>query len=60
MLQVMRLLLDAGALVNVRDKYGHTPLHRAAAQGHIHAVTLLLSTPRCSFDITDAQGNTPL
>jgi hypothetical protein len=35
--------LAAGARVNARDDYERTPLMRAAAFGHAHAVTLLLA-----------------
>ncbi|VDP05333.1 unnamed protein product [Heligmosomoides polygyrus] len=32
--EIAHLLLEAGADVNASDKYGATPLHRAASQGH--------------------------
>ena len=35
-------LLEAGALVHVRDALGHTPLYYAARQGHEELVDLLV------------------
>jgi 26S proteasome non-ATPase regulatory subunit 10 len=31
---IARLLVENGAELNLQDKYGATPLHRAASQGH--------------------------
>ena len=39
---LIRLLLSAGAKVNVKDKTGSTPLHRAASAGKPEAVRALL------------------
>ncbi|KAI8982868.1 L-asparaginase [Trametes punicea] len=36
------MLLEAGALVHVRDSLGHTPLYYAARQGHEELVELLV------------------
>ena len=38
------MLLEAGALVHVRDALGHTPLYYAARQGHEDVVDLLVKT----------------
>ncbi|RPD64541.1 asparaginase-domain-containing protein [Lentinus tigrinus ALCF2SS1-7] len=38
------MLLEAGALVHVRDSLGHTPLYYAARQGHEDLVDLLVKT----------------
>lgn len=40
--QVVRLLLDAGAKVDLQDKDGFTPLHWAAQNGHLEAFEELL------------------
>ncbi len=37
-----RLLLDAGADVNAKDRGGHTPLHRACSSGRVDVARLLL------------------
>lgn len=42
--RVANMLLEAGALVHVRDALGHTPLYYAARQGHEEIVDLLVKT----------------
>ena len=55
---MISLLLDAGAEIDARGEYGHTPIHEAVGQGHIEAVRLLLSRGAdCS--ITNDWGQTP-
>jgi ankyrin repeat protein len=39
---LLQLILDKKALVDVRDKRGRTALHFAASQGHVKCTTLLL------------------
>ena len=41
--QIAEILLENGSDVNVGDKYGSTPLHRAACKGLVKMVKLLLS-----------------
>ena len=41
-LEITRLLLEAGASPNVRDRSGYTPLHAAAQNGHIEIVRSLI------------------
>ncbi|KAI0374654.1 L-asparaginase [Pilatotrama ljubarskyi] len=41
-LKSAEMLLEAGALVHVRDSLGHTPLYYAARQGHEDLVDLLV------------------
>jgi hypothetical protein len=38
---VVKLLLDSGAAVNITDREGWTPLHCASAEGHINIIALL-------------------
>ena len=51
--------LDAGVDVNVKDKYGDTPLHEAARYGHEEIVELLIAK---GADVNAKQkyGETPL
>lgn len=58
--KIAELLISNGALVNIRDKYGHTPLHRAASLGHEKIVHLLLYQLNIEIDVQDNEGNTPL
>ncbi|KAJ1617100.1 hypothetical protein T492DRAFT_1102242 [Pavlovales sp. CCMP2436] len=54
--QICRLLLEAGAEVNARNRQSRTPLWRAAFQGHTETVRLLLlhgADPRIAS--TDAE-----
>ena len=39
----MKALLDAGAKINAKAKYGDTPLHVAAVMGRTGAATALLA-----------------
>jgi uncharacterized protein len=41
-LEILKLLLDAGADANARQQQGFTPLHAAAQQGDLAAIDLLL------------------
>jgi uncharacterized protein len=41
--EACRVLLDSGALVDIRDGDGYTQLHAAAEQGHLEVVKLLLA-----------------
>jgi ankyrin repeat protein len=40
--QVAQLLLAAGAAVDLREKFGHTPLHFASDRGNLELVRMLL------------------
>jgi len=52
-------LLECGADVDSGDCYNNTPLHRAASQGHVKLVKLLLQY-RPDVNYKDSSGNTPL
>ena len=58
--QIAQLLVQKGCDVNVQDKYGHTPLHRAASKGNSKMVSFLLSIGKCQMNLADSEGNTPL
>lgn len=57
--QIVELLLKKGASPNVTDKYGSTPLHRAASLGHT-SITKLLLEFRADPNLSNSEGNTPL
>lgn len=54
----VRVLLDAGAAVNMRAKQGLTPLHVAVAGGHATAVEMLLERGG-NREARDENGHTP-
>ncbi|OQR87402.1 hypothetical protein ACHHYP_08891 [Achlya hypogyna] len=56
---IIKLLLDAGANVNRLQKDGSTPLVLAARHGHDDAVALLLEAG-ADFSCVDSDGNTAL
>ncbi|XP_055911357.1 uncharacterized protein LOC129945570 isoform X2 [Eupeodes corollae] len=56
--KIAKILLDAGAVVNVSDKYGTTPFMLACQNGHLEVVQLLIED--VSFDACDNQGCTPI
>ncbi len=41
-IRIVKLLLENGAYVNIRNEGGETPLHYAACHGHIKAMEILL------------------
>ena len=52
-------LLDEGARLDVRDRWGWTPLHHAAAEGDIAFADLLIGKG-ADINATDDGGHTPL
>jgi uncharacterized protein len=54
---IVEALLQQGANVNSRQHGGHTPLHEAAAAGHVDLVKLLLAHG-ADVSITDDSGKT--
>ncbi|KAF8791721.1 KN motif and ankyrin repeat domain-containing [Argiope bruennichi] len=50
---IVKMLLEAGAEVNLQDKDGSTALMCAAEHGHIEIVKILLSHPECDPTIVD-------
>jgi ankyrin repeat protein len=57
---VKLLLATEGIDVDLKDKYGRTPLLWAAANGHEAVVKLLLATEGIDVDLKDKYGRTPL
>ena len=58
-LGIARMLIDAGANVNIKDDRGNTPLHKAARDGLIDSVKLLIENPLCDKTIVNSDGQTP-
>ena len=56
--EIVKMLLDAGANVNVKDKFG-TPLTQAAENGHIEIVKMLLEKG-ADVNIKNKYGETTL
>ena len=42
--------------VNIRNKYGHTPLHVAVLSGYLYAVQLLLTREDLQISVEDVEG----
>ena len=58
-LEIVRMLLAAGADVRVKDKAGDTPLHKAAFLNNLKTAQLLLEKG-ADPDARDEEGQTPL
>nr|XP_009500668.1 PREDICTED: ankyrin repeat, PH and SEC7 domain containing protein secG-like [Phalacrocorax carbo] len=58
-LKIMEYLISKGAKIDVKDKKGRTPLHRAAEKGHGDAVKALLRCGAYMYSL-DMEGKTPL
>jgi ankyrin repeat protein len=59
-LDMVKMLLDAGADVNIQDEDGSTALMCAAEHGHDDIVKHFLSHPDCDSSITDVDNSTAL
>lgn len=57
-LDMVQMLLDAGADINIKDEDGSTALMCAAEHGYIEIVKYLLNQPDCDSSITDVVSNT--
>ncbi|XP_044007155.1 KN motif and ankyrin repeat domain-containing protein 2 isoform X2 [Aphidius gifuensis] len=55
-----KLLLDAGAAINIQDEDGSTALMCAAEHGHVDIVRLLLAHTDCDSSIVDIDGSSAL
>lgn len=59
--QIVEILLENNADINIADVRGATPLHRAASKGNYEIVkTLLKYKDKLKIDFRDIYGNTPL
>lgn len=58
-LEVLALLIELGADVNVTDKFGETPLHDAAGFGYIEAARILLDEGADANALSEGEA-TPL
>ena len=58
-LEVAFLLIQKGAKVNVKEKYGRTPLHWASVHGNLEFATLLIQKG-AKLDVKNKDGETPL
>ena len=56
---VIRLLLQKGADVNKRDRYGNTPVHWAASGNSTEAIAILIEHG-ASINITNDKGDKPI
>ena len=53
------MLIEAHSEVDPTDKEGTTPLHRAACNGHLKVVKILLDNS-ANANALDVDGNSPL
>ncbi|XP_065223552.1 uncharacterized protein LOC135847779 [Planococcus citri] len=57
--EIVRLLIDVGARINVQVQKGDTPLHLSSMRNHFQIVQLLLQNGAC-HDVKNSQNKTPL
>ena len=59
-IEVVSVLLEAGAAVNAKDEYGETPLHGAASWNENPEVISVLLKAGADVNAKDESGETPL
>ena len=57
--EIVEMLLGAGADVNVANRFGTTPLHEATSYGRLEIVALLIAAG-ADIEAKDEHGRTPL
>uniref|UniRef100_A0A672TZ81 Uncharacterized protein n=1 Tax=Strigops habroptila TaxID=2489341 RepID=A0A672TZ81_STRHB len=57
---IMEYLISKGAKVDVKDKNGRTPLHRAAEKGHDRTMVEMLLNAKADPNAQDKEKKTPL
>eukprot|EP00210_Caulerpa_lentillifera_P004533 g4325.t1 len=57
---IVRILWEQGAALDVRDEVGWTPLHRAANSGKLPVVKLLIDEAKVNIEILDKEKQSPL
>lgn len=57
--EVVKLLLDAGAKIDIVDERGYLPIHFAAANGHIEIAKLLVKAGTKLDTLTELDGIAP-
>ncbi len=57
--EIARMLIDAGADVNIQDKFGWVPLHWAAGRGQVKIVRMLIDAG-ANVNVQNEWGKTPL
>jgi ankyrin repeat protein len=57
--EIVRILIDAGADLNVKDKGGNTPLHIAVNEGEPETAILLINA-KADLNVQNNDGWTPL
>ena len=55
-----RYLVHMGAIVNVCDKAGRSPLHLCSSEGHLAVVSFLIEEGSAEIDKSKNDGRTPL
>ena len=57
--ETVKILIEAGAAVNMTDMYEKTPLHMAAKDGHYETMKILLEAG-ADVSVMDKEGRTAL
>jgi ankyrin repeat protein len=58
--KIINSLLDRNADINIQNKYGEAPLHRAVRFSNQEEIELLLLERGAKIDIANNNGKTPL